>query len=163
MINVAETCFHVAECETHEVLRTTNVSAFIPASQTGEATAEARVCSKTSPAASRPGRADGREGDAVGSQPHPPQERPFWNKLWPQMTLSLLSKATVLKQYTRPRYFFESLLLCIPLYNSHLYFFIKILDGKKLFRFFPLNYYKKVMSKHLIIKKKKKKTQSKQD
>lgn len=33
-IYAAETCFHVAECETREVLRTINVSAFIPASQT---------------------------------------------------------------------------------------------------------------------------------
>lgn len=85
------------------------------------------------------------------------------------MILSVLSKATILKQYTQPRYFFESLLLCIPLYNSHLYFFIKILDGKNFFRFFSLTYYKKVMkkkkkkkvmSKHLLLKKKQKPTKN---
>ena len=34
LINVAETCFHITEREIHEVPRTINASAFIPASQT---------------------------------------------------------------------------------------------------------------------------------
>ena len=94
----------------------------------------------------------------MGSQSSPTTRRgPSETSGGHQAILPLLSKATILKQHTQPRYCFKSLLLCIPLYNSHLYFFIKHLDGKNFFRFFPLTYYKKVMSKHLLLKKKKKK------